>query len=235
MTMVKATRRPSPLQGHPCFRWTIAIVGAALLNGILFLLLPALVISSGEKLQTIDAIPAVNVIRIRHKETPPRRREQPPPPKPEEKRPEEKPKTLEIQFKQPKLTIPFQLSPEMPSAPSSIEFSHLQVGKTLNLDGALDGVEMSQLDNPLIPLSQIPPIYPMRAKRLGLSGSVKLRFMVNEQGLVENITVVESHPEGVFDNSAIQCVKQWRFRPGTLEGVPVRVWAELPISFQLEK
>ncbi|MEA2098888.1 MAG: energy transducer TonB, partial [Campylobacterota bacterium] len=40
-----------------------------------------------------------------------------------------------------------------------------------------------------------------------------------------------SNPEGVFDNTAINGVRGWRFTPAKYKGNPVKVWAKQKISF----
>ena len=60
-------------------------------------------------------------------------------------------------------------------------------------------------------------------------------FRSNTQGRVEQLKVIESDPDGVFDKSVINCVSQWKFKPGTVEGEPVNTMAETTIRFELEK
>ena len=93
---------------------------------------------------------------------------------------------------------------------------------------------VGDLDQPLITLTRIPPIYPLSAKRRGIEGSVTVRFVINERGLVEDATIVEAQPPEVFDASVLSCVSGWRFKPGTVEGRPVRVWADTTIHFTLD-
>ncbi len=64
---------------------------------------------------------------------------------------------------------------------------------------------------------------------------VKVRFLVNNQGQVEQPRVVEARPENVFEKSVVNCVLKWKFKPGTVEGVPVNTMVETIIRFELEK
>ena len=97
-----------------------------------------------------------------------------------------------------------------------------------------DVFNVSDLDRPLITLSRIPPVYPMQAKRMGVEGWVKVRFVVTDRGTVERVTMVDACPPEVFDRSVTQCVSGWRFKPGTVEGMPVNTWAETTVTFHLK-
>jgi len=90
------------------------------------------------------------------------------------------------------------------------------------------------LDAPLTVISRIPPVYPLHAKQRGIKGWVQVRFVVQEDGRVTDITIQESQPAGVFDASVLRSVAGWRFKPGTVAGTPVKAWAETTIRFELE-
>ena len=93
---------------------------------------------------------------------------------------------------------------------------------------------MGELDSPLTPLVKIPPIYPMLATRRGIEGYVTVEFLVTKKGLVQQIRILDSRPEHVFDKSVTNCVSQWKFKPGTIEGIPVATLAQTTIRFKLE-
>ena len=52
-------------------------------------------------------------------------------------------------------------------------------------------------------------------------GWVVLAFDVDAMGIPQNIVVLESYPENVFDEEAISAVKQWKYKPKTVDGKPV--------------
>ena len=70
-----------------------------------------------------------------------------------------------------------------------------------------------QPKNELSPVDVVYPKYPVDAARNEIEGSVTLSFDINHQGHPENITIVESVPEGVFDEQATLAFKQWRYEP----------------------
>ncbi len=91
-----------------------------------------------------------------------------------------------------------------------------------------------QLDGPLAVLAKSPPVYPAAAKRRNIEGWIKIRFVVDEHGHVGHISVLAAEPEGVFEQSVLQCVGNWRFKPGTIKGMTVKAQVEQTITFKLE-
>ena len=94
---------------------------------------------------------------------------------------------------------------------------------------------MGELDSPLTPLVKIPPIYPIRASRRGIEGAVTVRFLVTKDGTVEQISIIDAQPKKIFDQSVISCISHWKFKPGTVEGIPVATLAQTTIRFKLEQ
>jgi len=217
--------------------WGLAIALSALLNITLFGLMPGLIHMIPQDQDKLEDIKAIQVIRIKRQETPPRKKElKKPKPKQEPKRLKTTTPTKVVQQKKMQLKprLPFQLNPKLPVTSTSLTMpamEHFSM-KIPTLKGLY---EMGELDSPLTPLAKIPPIYPMRAMRRGIEGWVKVRFLVNTQGRVEQLKVIESDPESVFDKSVINCISQWKFKPGTVEGEPVNTMAETTIRFELEK
>jgi protein TonB len=92
----------------------------------------------------------------------------------------------------------------------------------------------ASVDEPPQPLSQVPPRWPEAARRRGLSGSVTLSLLIGVDGAIQEVSVLESQPPGVFDAAATEAVRQWRFSPGQYEGRPVSVRVTQPVVFNLE-
>ncbi len=76
-------------------------------------------------------------------------------------------------------------------------------------------------------------VYPPRAKAKGIKGYVLLSLLIGVTGEIEQITVVESFPAGIFDNAALHGVGQWKFAPAMYQGQAVRSWARQRIRFDL--
>jgi TonB family protein len=77
--------------------------------------------------------------------------------------------------------------------------------------------------------------YTPDAMRAKIQGAVWLDVVVNTDGTVGAVKVAKSL-DAVYglDKEAVKTVKEWRFAPGTRDGVPVpvRVMVELTFSFQ---
>lgn len=86
----------------------------------------------------------------------------------------------------------------------------------------------------LIESSGVQPVYPEEALRAGVEGLVVLEATVDEQGRVgRDIKVVRRLGQGC-DEAAVAAVRQWRFRPATRDGRPIKVRRIFPILFQLQ-
>jgi TonB family protein len=60
--------------------------------------------------------------------------------------------------------------------------------------------------------SKVAPIYPDLAKRMNITGVVKVQITVAANGSVKEAKVMGGHP--VLANAALEAVKKWRFEPG---------------------
>lgn len=77
------------------------------------------------------------------------------------------------------------------------------------------------------------PVYPPRCLRMGIEGVVKVRVLVGEDGVPQEITLAKSSGEPLLDQAAMEAVKDWIFKPGMRNGLPARAWAVVPIEFKL--
>lgn len=63
--------------------------------------------------------------------------------------------------------------------------------------------------------SKIAPIYPDIAKRMNISGTVKLMVVVAPNGSVKSTKVIGGHP--LLASAAEDAVKKWKFEPASEE------------------
>lgn len=81
-------------------------------------------------------------------------------------------------------------------------------------------------------LLKVEPEYSEEARKAKYQGTVLLAVEVWEDGLAHNIRVVRTLGLGL-DEKAVEAVKKWRFSPGKKDGKPVRVAAQIQVSFRL--
>lgn len=84
--------------------------------------------------------------------------------------------------------------------------------------------ELGQTDTDARPYGQDPPlVYPPRAQREGVSGTVDVLLVVNEMGMVEQVSPIKEDPTGYgFYKNCVDYVKKIRFKPAMLQKIPVR-------------
>ncbi len=83
----------------------------------------------------------------------------------------------------------------------------------------------SAVDDEMIPLLHVVPVYPARAANRKVEGWVKVNFTVTAAGNVDaqSIDVVDSEPRGMFETSAKRAASEFTFNPRIRNGMPVDV------------
>jgi peptidyl-prolyl cis-trans isomerase A (cyclophilin A) len=82
-------------------------------------------------------------------------------------------------------------------------------------------------------VSKVTPLYPVDAKKAGVSGTVVLGAIIGTDGTVKEHHVV-SGPEPLRQ-AALDAVRQWRYRPYLLNDEPVEVRTTINIIFTLAR
>ena len=80
----------------------------------------------------------------------------------------------------------------------------------------------------------IAPAWPQSAAA-EVEGWVLLRFTVLPNGTVADVKVQESSPKGVFDASAVEALRQWKYEPVERDGKKIAQRAEIRINYALPK
>lgn len=80
-------------------------------------------------------------------------------------------------------------------------------------------------------INQVKPTYPAIAKNARIQGSVVLHAIISKQGTIENLRAVSGHP--MLIPSALEAVRQWRYKPYYLNGEPVEVETTVTVNFTL--
>ena len=87
-----------------------------------------------------------------------------------------------------------------------------------------------QVQNALL-INKVQPIYPALAKQARIQGTVRLQAIIAKNGGVIELQVLSGHP--LLVQSALDAVRQWRYRPTLLNGEPVEVVTTIDVVFTL--
>ncbi len=80
-------------------------------------------------------------------------------------------------------------------------------------------------------IAEIKPQYPPMAKTARIQGSVVLHAVISKNGTIEQLQVISGHP--MLQQSALDAVRQWRYKPYFLNGEPVEVDTTITVNFTL--
>lgn len=105
-------------------------------------------------------------------------------------------------------------------------------GPFIGAPGAATG-GIAAFDSDVIPVVQIAPAYPRRAKLAKLQGSVTMDVTIRPDGTVAEAKVVQAKPKKIFDEAAVTAMLRWKFRPKIVDGQPQSQRARQTIEFTL--
>ena len=75
--------------------------------------------------------------------------------------------------------------------------------------------------------------YPSYARKKNIEGHVILNLLIGNTGSVEEIKLISSMPEGVFNEVAMASAKNWQFDPAQYQGKNVKIWVRQKVTFNL--
>jgi TonB family protein len=107
----------------------------------------------------------------------------------------------------------------------------IEADKTLNLSANLGAedriVPLRELDERPVPIKMVKPELGYEAARNG--GSAVISLMVDRDGTPKDLRI-ESGTDPDFAKRCLEAAAQWRFKPGSVKGVPVRTRVSLPFN-----
>jgi protein TonB len=80
-------------------------------------------------------------------------------------------------------------------------------------------------------INRITPTYPKIAVIGRIQGQVRMQATIGRDGNIQNLQVISGPP--LLVKSAIDAVKQWRYRPYLLNNEPVEVETQITVNFTL--
>ncbi|MGB0919949.1 MAG: energy transducer TonB [Alphaproteobacteria bacterium] len=143
--------------------------------------------------------------------------------------------------KPPRPTKPDTPPPPPPMQQSKAKPSADNMG--IGIPNLGDGVDMAGgvnlgagSDGDIMPLVRVAPQYPRRALSRGIEGWVQVEFTISKVGTVENPSVIDADPPGIFNRAAMKAVAKWKYKPKIEDGVAVeRHGVSTVITFELDK
>ena len=147
------------------------------------------------------------------------------PKKPKEEKPA--PEIPKLKIQQTKMEKP-DLSSKLPQLDLPDNFQSDSLGAAVAAQGAKDSAAT--------PVFSIRPEYPMQARLKNIEGFVFLKFDITETGQTDNISVLQASPPQIFNRSAIQAFRKWKFKAKIENGKPVRQKNQKrKIKYELDK
>ena len=82
--------------------------------------------------------------------------------------------------------------------------------------------------------TKVQPLYPAAAKSTHTQGTVDIETTISKDGVPMELRVVSS-PSDDLSESALEAVRQWRYRPTLLNGAPVEIVTHVIVNYTLSK
>ncbi|ENM5738432.1 energy transducer TonB [Vibrio mimicus] len=142
-----------------------------------------------------------------------------------------------------KKTVPVERTKQTPAAkpaPEKVETNTQNEPKpqqtAVKTTTASKGVSSQPIlvDKPAFVSAPVQPRYPRVAQKRGIEGTVMYEIWLDEQGNQIQQYLITSSGTDVLDKSALEAIKQWKFSPRILDGVPVAHRVHIPVRFKLE-
>ena len=92
---------------------------------------------------------------------------------------------------------------------------------TIDVDTGTGGALPTSLEGEVMEIVLIPPAYPISAETRGIEGYVVVEYSVTTYGTASDIRVIEAMPEQIFNQSSIDAVAKFKFKPRVVNGAPV--------------
>ncbi len=90
--------------------------------------------------------------------------------------------------------------------------------------------EKPEVSRKAVLINDVIPVYPEKAIRDQVEGTVSLRFLINVDGSVSDVSIFKG-PE-IFHQTVIEAVSQWRFKPAEHDGKAMPAWMAQQFKFE---
>jgi protein TonB len=137
------------------------------------------------------------------------------------------------------VTVDSFVQPIQPPPPENMKpvagVISIPTARQTGLGKGIEIFDIRNLDQRPMPKFRVQPQYPFEMRRAGVEGEVLVEFIVDSNGDVRNPFVVRSSHRD-FEQSAIQAVSKWKFKPGRKGGRDVNTSrVQQLLSFTLQQ
>lgn len=193
--------RAQTLRGR-AFRYTIGAVFAAVVTGLLFVVMFSLIATQDMALDQTDVVQVADVVLGKTEIE--ARLHAIKPDKPEE--PEEPP---------PPMDTPQQSTFDVET--------HISVSFAPAADVNIGIGNLAVSDGEYLPIVKVAPIYPRRAQTRGLQGYCIVEYTVTRTGSTRDTKALDCKPKGIFDRASVKAAEKFKYKPRIIDGEPVEV------------
>lgn len=96
-----------------------------------------------------------------------------------------------------------------------------------------DLIDLADVDDQPKLLKSVEPNYPPQAARFGKEGTVTVNALIDESGNVINTGILKGLKDDMgLEKAAEAAVRKWKFQPAKKDGVNVKVWKPIAITFK---
>ncbi len=106
----------------------------------------------------------------------------------------------------------------------------LEVIELTEVEKKIETMEKPEVSRKVVLINDVIPVYPGKAIRDQVEGTVSLRFLINVDGSVSDVRILKG-PE-IFHQTVIEAVSQWRFKPAKHDGKAMPAWMMQQFKFE---
>jgi TonB family protein len=104
-------------------------------------------------------------------------------------------------------------------------------GATIPKVATSGAIKISQGVTQGLLIKKVDPSYPQSAKQMHIQGTVQLEANIGKNGSVTNVKSLSG--DAGLARAATDAVKQWKYKPYTLNGEPVEIQTQITVNFKL--
>jgi len=144
--------------------------------------------------------------------------------------PQEEPQSSRIQTEEINPPLSVTNPPQMKKKKESLNKPTDTAEKTIKTG---DLIALDMVDTPPILIRRVQPKYPPVALSQEIEYQVLMNALISESGEVIKTMIIRGEKESYgFNQATEEAIRQWRFRPAAKDGIKVKVWKSILITFK---